>query len=140
MDAKANADGIEAKRNIPESERQKLYLGSYASAHERDFALACQTEGLPEPETQYKFSPTRKFRADFAWPSQRVLVEVEGGEWAGGRHVRGAGYTRDCHKYNLAVSEGWRLLRFTGGMIAGDPCGCALRVKELLEQDAGWRR
>ena len=110
----------------------------FDSNHERDFYLACQAEGLPEPETQYQFCPGRKYCADFAWPARRVLVEVEGGEWVKGRHVRGAGYTRDCKKYNLAVLGGWRLLRFTGGMIAGDPCGCVRQVQELLQQEGWW--
>ena len=44
----------------------------FDSNHERDFYLACQAEGLPEPETQYQFCPGRKYCADFAWPARRV--------------------------------------------------------------------
>ena len=110
----------------------------FDSVHERDFWLACQAEGVPEPQTQYKFSKKRKYRADFAWPAQRVLVEIEGGEWIQGRHTRGGGFTRDCHKYNEAVRCGWRVLRFTGGMIVGDPCECARLVREVVESE-GWK-
>jgi len=108
---------------------------SFDSKHERDFYLACQAEGLPEPEQQYKFCKTRKFRADFCWPFAKLLVEIEGGEWMRkGRHTSGKGYTQDCEKYNLATIEGWRVLRFSGGMIIKDPCKCARLVGTLLKQ------
>ena len=73
--------------------------------------------GLPEPEREYRFAPPRRFRADFAYPERKLLIEVEGGVWTRGRHTRGAGYTSDAEKYNLATVKGWRVLRFTGDMI-----------------------
>ena len=73
--------------------------------------------GLPYPETEFHFHPTRKWRADFAWPQQRILVEVEGGSWVRGRHSRAYGFEADCNKYNAAVELGWKLYRFTGSMI-----------------------
>ena len=72
---------------------------------------------LPEPESEYTFCPGRKWRADYAYPAQKVLIEVEGGTWSNGRHTRGAGYAKDCEKYNRAAIMGWRLLRFTSSMI-----------------------
>ena len=72
---------------------------------------------LPPPEREYRFAPPRKYRADFAWPDRRLLVEVEGGTYSRGRHVRPEGYAKDCEKYNLAALQGWRVLRFTGGMV-----------------------
>jgi very-short-patch-repair endonuclease len=62
---------------------------------------------------EYRFHPVRKFRFDFALPDERIAVEYEGSTWAGGRHTRGTGYSRDCVKYNLATVEGWRVLRYT---------------------------
>ena len=73
--------------------------------------------GLIEPERQYKFDATRKWRADFAWPGLDLLVEVDGGTWSGGRHTRGAGYEADCEKLNAAVMHRLYVLRFTGGLI-----------------------
>ena len=73
---------------------------------------------LPPPEREYPFAPPRKFRADFAWPDRRLLVEVEGGTWTRGRHTRPEGYAKDCEKYNTAALCGWRVLRFTGGMVS----------------------
>ena len=85
--------------------------------------------GLPEPEREYRFAPPRRFRADFAYPDKMLLIEVEGGVWTRGRHTRGAGFTEDAKKYNLAAINGWRLLRFTGDMIKS---GLALRTIEMV--------
>jgi very-short-patch-repair endonuclease len=46
-----------------------------------------------------------------------LAVEVEGGSWIAGRHVRARGFEADCEKYNAAVLLGWRILRFTTAMI-----------------------
>ncbi|MDA8355538.1 MAG: hypothetical protein M0Z95_04400 [Actinomycetota bacterium] len=73
--------------------------------------------GLPEPEREYRFHPTRRWRFDLAWPDPRLAVEVEGGTWSGGRHTTGAGFEADAEKYAEAVLAGWRVLRVTGKMI-----------------------
>jgi very-short-patch-repair endonuclease len=68
---------------------------------------------LPEPVQEFKFHPSRKWRMDFAWPDQRIALEVEGGIWSGGRHTRGKGYLADMEKYNEATLMGFKLLRVT---------------------------
>lgn len=62
---------------------------------------------------EHRFSLKRKFRFDFACPDRRIAIEIEGGAWTYGRHVQGDGYFCDMEKYNLAVVEGWRVLRYT---------------------------
>ncbi|MCS7295531.1 MAG: hypothetical protein NZ761_09060 [Dehalococcoidia bacterium] len=74
-------------------------------------ALQVRALGLPEPEREYRFLPGRRFRFDFAWPSARVALEIEGGRFAGGRHVRPEGYARDVVKYSAAAALGWRVIR-----------------------------
>ena len=69
--------------------------------------------GIPAPTPEYKFLPNRKSRFDYAWPIQKVAVEIEGGVFIQGRHTRGLGYINDMVKYNLATVNGWRLLRYT---------------------------
>jgi very-short-patch-repair endonuclease len=68
--------------------------------------------GLPAPEREHRFDPERRWRFDFAWPSLKIAIEVEGGVWVRGRHVRPAGYLADLEKYNRAVVMGWRVLRY----------------------------
>lgn len=70
-----------------------------------------------KPVREYRFAPPRRWRFDFAYPERKVAVEVEGGVYSFGRHTRGKGYENDLEKYNTAVVMGWKVLRFTGGMV-----------------------
>jgi len=89
--------------------------------------------GLPLPEREYRFAPPRRWRFDFAWSDRKLAVEVEGGIWVRGRHNRGAGFARDCEKYNTAALLGWWVLRFTPGMIRN---GAAIEsIIEVLDHN-----
>lgn len=68
-------------------------------------------------EREYRFDPERRWRADFAWPSRSLLVEVEGGTRQYGRHNRHDGFEKDCEKYNAAQMAGWKVLRFTSSQV-----------------------
>lgn len=59
----------------------------------------------------------RRWRVDFAWPARRLVVEVEGGIWTGGRHSRGAGFESDVEKYGRLTADGWTVLRVTAHVI-----------------------
>ena len=85
--------------------------------------IQLQLSGLPEPQREFLFHSKRKWRFDLAWPNLLIAVEVEGGIWTGGRHVRGEGYEADCEKYNEAQLAGWMVLRFTPGMIKKGKAG-----------------
>ena len=69
--------------------------------------------GLPEPETEYRFHPERKWRFDLCFPAHKLAVEVDGGVFIAGRHTRGVTYEKDCEKLCAAVVLGWRVLRVT---------------------------
>jgi len=75
----------------------------------------------PEPECEYVFHPTRKWRFDFAWPDKLAAVEMQGATWAQGRHTRGMGYRADCEKLAEAQLLGWRVFWVTSGMLEEDP-------------------
>ena len=60
-----------------------------------------------------KITVGKDWRFDFSWPEYKLAVEIEGGVFVRGRHSRGAGFTKDCVKYNSAALKGWRVLRFT---------------------------
>jgi hypothetical protein len=91
--------------------------------HAEALIYLLQLSGLPLPEREFLFHQKRKWRFDFAWPELLIAVEVEGGVWVGGRHVRGEGYEADCEKYNAAQLAGWIVLRFTPGMIKRGKAG-----------------
>ena len=83
------------------------------SSLEQKFALLWPSLTKFKLEEEYKFHATRKWRSDFAHISSRVLIEIEGGVWSGGRHTRGLGYAKDCEKYNNAAYDDWAVIRFT---------------------------
>ncbi|WP_262124201.1 endonuclease domain-containing protein [Acinetobacter baumannii] len=82
-----------------------------------------------EFEQEYKFHPKRKWRADFLITGKKILIEVEGGIWSGGRHTRGKGYIGDMEKYNSAAMMGFTVLRFSTEQVKS---GMALKQIELL--------
>ena len=84
---------------------------------ERSLATQMKWLKLPEPATEYRFWPERRWRFDFAFPEVKLAVEVEGGAYSGGRHVRPDGFEKDTEKYNMAAIEGWCVLRFTKATI-----------------------
>jgi len=103
------------------------------SGLERTFLTLCRTFQLPDPVREHVFHPVRKWRLDFAWPAQKVAVECEGGIWMRGRHVRGAGYSNDCKKYNAAQALGWRVFRLTTDMAQENPGEFMDQVKDALK-------
>jgi hypothetical protein len=75
---------------------------------------------LPE----VRFHPERKWRIDVALtnrldgqePSAKpcaIAVEINGGAFSRGRHVRGDGFIKDMEKLNALTELGWRVLQFT---------------------------
>lgn len=64
-------------------------------------------------EQEFYFHPDRKWRADFHLIDKKILVEIEGGIWNGGRHTRGKGYIGDMEKYNAATMMGFQVIRFS---------------------------
>jgi very-short-patch-repair endonuclease len=71
----------------------------------------------------------RRWRWDFCQPESKLLIEVDGGTYSGGRHVQGAGYEADCEKQAFALVNGWRVLRVTGKQVRS---GLALKWIELI--------
>ena len=63
-------------------------------------------------EREFKFDPSRKWKSDFHLKQKGLLIEIEGGVWTGGRHVRGQGFLDDMEKYNRAAELGFTLLRY----------------------------
>ncbi|MCS6925920.1 MAG: endonuclease domain-containing protein [Candidatus Binatia bacterium] len=92
---------------------------------------------------EFRFHPERRWRVDFAIPARCpvLLVEIDGGAFIGGRHVRGVGFENDCEKLAEAVSMGYTVLRITPRQIATgkaiDWIVRALSARRRLERLAG---
>jgi len=96
------------------------------------FEWICKLNKIELDETEYMFHATRKWRADYAWPERKLLVELEGGVFSGGRHTRPMGFIGDCDKYNAAELDGWTLLRYTIEHVNKRPKEIAGQIKEVL--------
>lgn len=83
----------------------KKTIGLFEKVIKKELGLEC----VPE----FRFHPVRKWRADYAILSHKILIEVEGAVWVQGRHTRGAGFLKDIEKYNTATSMGYSILRTT---------------------------
>ena len=66
---------------------------------------------------EYAFCPGRNYRADFAWPEARLLVEVQGYGGTVGGHTSVLGQEHDCEKLNHATLLEWRVLWVNGKMV-----------------------
>ena len=77
------------------------------------FTIICKTDLKVECVKEHQFHPKRKWRFDYAIPEYKIALEVEGGVWTGGRHIRGQGFLGDMEKYNTATLMGWRVFRTT---------------------------
>ena len=97
------------------------------------FAAQLERAGV-EYERELMLIPGRKFRFDFVFSDHNLVAEIEGAIWTGGRHTSGAGFLKDCEKYNLLVEHGWQLLRFPSNLVRD---GSALQqTLRVLGKDA----
>lgn len=95
---------------------------------EEYFILIVKESKLPFPIQEYRFNLNRKWRFDFAYPDKKIAIEIEGGIWIQGRHSRGKGMLTDMEKYNWAVINGWKILRYAQNNIIN----CINDLKILL--------
>lgn len=86
------------------------------------YCLQCKA-----PAYAHEYVKGRKWAFDFAWPERKIALEVEGGVYSQGRHVRGRGYEKDAEKYREAARQGWDVIRVTGRQVTS---GEALAIIE----------
>jgi very-short-patch-repair endonuclease len=68
----------------------------------------------------------RLYRADYCIMDEKIIIEINGGQYSGGRHtragkVKGKVYTQyenDLNKLNLAQKNGWKVYQFTYEMLS----------------------
>ena len=57
---------------------------------------------------EYHFArPDRAWRSDVAWPRVRVALEIQGGNWNGGRHCRPSAMQAEYDKANGYDCRSW---------------------------------
>ena len=103
------ADKTEARKTL-----EKLLRERFAA----EFEHVWRRNGGPELEKEFPFWPEGKgWLADYLVVGRKILIELEGGVYSGGRHTRPQGFIEDCMKYNKAQMLGYMVYRI--------PTGCA---------------
>lgn len=80
-------------------------LGIVGSKSEELLLLHMKADKIQLPVREFLFHETRKWRFDFAWPSIKFAVEVQGG-----CHVIKDRFHRDIQKRAHALMAGWSVL------------------------------
>lgn len=100
--------------------------------------------GLPPAVREHPFHPLQRHRPlqlrmrfDLAWPEQRVALEIDGGVWTGGRHVRPGGFLGDHRKRNEAARYGWRIVYTTWQAAEESTSVLASILRDALAWSAG---
>lgn len=110
--------------------KTKLAAAIRGSAAEQELAFQLNAYGIPF-ERQFYYARPRKFRADFALPKHRLLIEVVGGIYNGKAHGSVTGILADIERLNHATRAGYLMLRFTPDMIrSGEAMGW---IQEMLK-------
>jgi len=98
------------------------------SEGEETLAIQLDDAGITGWTREFIFAAPRKWRADFAFHDDRLLVEVEGGHYINGRHNRGSGFEKDLEKYNAATQHNWAVMRFTTKMVKNGEAIAAIKA------------
>lgn len=116
----------------PVTEHQRAFMKAQPKSEgeeEFHFQITKISEVIPPADREVRLIEGRKWRFDFVWFPQKIVVEIEGGVYTQGRHTRGKGFTEDIRKYRAAENLGYRVLRFTTNMVKS---GEALLVLERV--------
>lgn len=90
----------------------------------------CRNEGLPQPVCQHRVhdGPRLVGRIDFAYPADRVAIEVDGYE----SHASLDAFRHDRARQNELVALGWTVLRFTWDDVVHHPARVVRVVRGVL--------
>jgi very-short-patch-repair endonuclease len=84
---------------------------------------------LPRPVLQYEIeADDHRARVDFAYPTLKIAIEVDGYRYHAGRKA----WSRDAARANRLVRLGWRILRFTWDDVVTRPRDVAETIRESL--------
>jgi very-short-patch-repair endonuclease len=114
-------DILDPKKQILREERRK---------NERWFESRWKLIGGQPYEAQYRYHPTRKWRADYTFPSVKILLECDGG----GHKMYWKVYRNDVEKMNAALFLGWQVFRVTTDMVRADDVYFLQKLQAYIEE------
>lgn len=87
-----------------------------------------------KPKRQYTFSGIKKYHycLDFAFPNEKVNVEVDGTGGYPNHHLTENRRRKDNTRDDVMQSLGWRVRRFTDKEVRESPFGVAMKIKRFL--------
>jgi very-short-patch-repair endonuclease len=124
---------LDARQGRPGAPALRAVLGSAVprvrSPVEVTYLRICRDAGIEEPLINRPVAVAgRTFEVDFQWPRLRMIVEVDGYAFHGGRSRANADRDRD----QLLAVGGWDVHRFTRDQIVRDPAEVRRRTRALL--------
>lgn len=110
-----------------------------ASSLEERFRSILDERGFVGYRREYRFSKTRKWRFDFAWPEIRLAVELQGGVYSYlPSHASAKRIASGYEKINAAQEDGWVVLQYDRSSLSAgrleDTVMQIARVAELCKR------
>lgn len=107
----------------------------------REFEQQCALCGIAL-EREFRFHPTRKWRADYKVTGTNILIEYEGGVRESDRqqsgHLSYTGYKKDIEKYNEMTVLGYLLIRIYAATVkSGEALAWLKRALNHQHMDDG---
>lgn len=98
---------------------------------EQSFREITRRHDLPEPQFNVYVEGEL---VDAVWPDHRLVVEVDGWNFHGGKHS----FETDRRRDRKLVRAGWTVVRFTYADVMDEPAAVAAEISELLRRDGPW--
>ena len=108
----------------------RAVVGATESPLETQVLKHLHSAGLPIPMCQYEIRDGERFvaRVDFAYPEERVAIEVDGFRYHGDRRA----FDDDRARGNEIQALGWRILRITSKHLEENPAAITRYVRRAL--------
>ena len=97
---------------------------------ERIVEILLDAENIPY-ERQYKAISGKNFKFDF-YVKPDILIEINGGNWIHGRHLRAASIEYEYARMNLAVLSGFKMLVYGTEIVVKNPKKIDEDVRKLI--------
>jgi very-short-patch-repair endonuclease len=97
------------------------------SGGERALLKLIRAAHLPTPRTNY---PVAGYSADFCWPDERLIVELDGYDF----HSNRTAFERDHRRDIVHKNAGYEVLRFTAWQLEDEPMYVAATIARALDR------
>lgn len=103
--------GLQIPAESRKGMKKKKAAQDKGKSQHRLFDALCESHGLPLAVPEYPFAEVigREWRFDWLWEGWLAL-EIQGGNYEGGRHTRAAALELEYEKLNHAVLLGYSVL------------------------------